>query len=302
MSFELPLPHAIMDLPLEDGSRIRLRRHGNLAGPRILVSHGNGFAADAYVPFWGPLQRDFELVVFDFRNHGQNLPSEPARHTYAQMARDLERVLDGVERAWGKRVSIGAFHSMSARTAMKHAIEIGWRWDALALFDPPSFPPVGHATYEIMLKFETRLASYARGRRARFADPAELAAEYRASRATAKWIEGAHELMARAVLRRDGDGWVLSCAPELEARIYEEATTLHLWPRGDQFAGPLKLIIADPELRQGPPTGAANQALARENGIDFVAVQDTGHMLQIERPDICREALLAFIAGHGIKA
>lgn len=301
MPFELPLPHAIMDLPMEDGSRIRLRRHGNLAGPRILVSHGNGFAADAYVPFWGPLQRDFELVVFDFRNHGQNLPSDPARHTYAQMARDLERVIVGVERTWGKRVSIGAFHSMSARTAMKHAIEIGWRWDALALFDPPSFPPVGHATYEVMLKFETRLASYARGRRARFADPAELAAEYRASRATAKWVEGAHELMARAVLRREGDGWVLSCAPELEARIYEEATTLHLWPRGDQFAGPVKLIIADPELKQGPPTGAANQALARENGIDFVAVQDAGHLLQIERPDICREALLAFIAGHGIK-
>ena len=302
MPFELPLPHAIMDLPMEDGSRIRLRRHGNLAGPRILVSHGNGFAADAYFPFWGPLQRDFELVVFDCRNHGQNLPSEPARHTYAQMARDLERVLDGVERTWGKRVSIGAFHSMSARTAMKHAIEIGWRWDALALFDPPSFPPVGHPTYEIMLKFETRLASYARGRRARFSDPAELAAEYRASRATAKWVEGAHELMARAVLRREGNGWVLSCAPELEARIYEEASTLHLWPRGDQFAGPVKLIAADPELQQGPPTGAANQALARENGIDFVAVQGAGHMLQIERPDICREALLAFIAGHGIKA
>ena len=302
MPFELPLPHAIMDLPMEDGSRIRLRRHGNLAGPRILVSHGNGFAADAYFPFWGPLQRDFELVVFDCRNHGQNLPSEPARHTYAQMARDLERVLDGVERTWGKRTSVGAFHSMSARTAMKHAIEIGWRWDALALFDPPNFPPVGHPTYDAMLKFETRLSSWARGRRARFADPAELAAEYHASRATAKWVEGAHELMARAVLRRDGDGWVLSCAPELEARIYEEATTLHLWPRGDEFAGPVKLIIADPELQQGPPTGAANRALARENGIDFVAVQGAGHLLQIERPDICREALLAFIAAHGIKA
>ncbi|SRR5579885_1805886 len=302
MRFELPLPHAILAMPMEDGSHIRLRRHGNLAGPRLYLSHGNGFAADAYFPFWGPLQRDFELVVFDFRDHGQNLPGDPARHTYAQMARDLERVLDGAERTWGRRTSVGVFHSMSARTAMKHAIEIAWRWDALALFDPPNFPPPGHALYDAMLKFETRLSAFARARRARFADPEELAAEYRASRAAARWVEGAHELMARAVLRRDGEGWVLSCAPELEARIYEEASTLHLWPMGSQFAGPTKLIGADPELRQGPPTGAANQALARENGIDYVAVQGSGHLLQIEQPDICREALLAFMAQHGIRA
>jgi pimeloyl-ACP methyl ester carboxylesterase len=107
--------------------------------------------------------------------------------------------------------------------------------------------------------------------------------------------------MARSVLRRDGAGWVLSCAPELEARIYEEASKLNLWPQGKEFAGPTKLIGADPELQQGPPTGAANEALARENGIDYVAVQGTGHLLQIERPDICCEALLAFIAAHGIK-
>ncbi len=147
MALVPPLPHAILDLPMEDGSHIRLRRHGNLAGHRLLVSHGNGFAADAYLPFWAPLLRDYELVAFDGRNHGQNLPSDPARHTYGQMARDLDRVLDGVALAWGRRKSAGIFHSMSARVAMKHAIDTGWRWDALALFDPPNFPPAGHAFY-----------------------------------------------------------------------------------------------------------------------------------------------------------
>jgi hypothetical protein len=37
----------------------------------------------------------------------------------------------------GERPTAGLFHSMSAWTAMKHALEIGWRWDALVLFDPP---------------------------------------------------------------------------------------------------------------------------------------------------------------------
>ena len=303
MPFALPLPHAILDLPMADGARIMARRHGNLSSAtRLLVSHGNGFAADGYLPFWGPLQRDFELVVFDFRNHGRNLPSDPTHHHYAQMARDLDRVLDGVDRAWGSRTSVGVFHSMSARAAMKHAIEIGWRWHALALFDPPNFPPEGHALYEPMLKFEGRLGAWARGRRQRFGDPAELAQEYRGSRAAAHWVEGAHELMARAQLRRDerGGGFVLACAPELEAKIYEEARTLDLWPRGEAFAGPVKLFGADPAHPHGPPTGRANQALAAENGIAYAAIPDTGHLLQIERPDACREALLAFLAAHGI--
>jgi len=301
MAFVPPLPHAIVDLPMADGSLIRVRRHGNLAGHRLLVSHGNGFAADAYLPFWAPLLRDWEVVVFDCRNHGQNLPSDPAHHTYAQMTRDLDCVLDGVALAWGSRKSAGAFHSMSARVAMKHAIEIGWRWDALALFDPPNFPPAGHALYDTMRDFEDKLAGWARNRRARFADPAELAAEYRDARGTANWVEGEHELMARSVSRRDDDGgYVLACAPALEAAIYLEARTLDLWPRGDRFAGPVKLIGADPACPYGPPTGRVNQAYAGENGVDYVAVLGARHMLQIERPDICREALLAFLAANGM--
>ena len=304
MSFALPVPHAIMDLPMADGAPIRLRRHGNLAGARLYISHGNGFAADAYFPFWGPLQRAFDLVVFDCRNHGQNPPSDPAHHDYAHMAGDLERVLDGAERAWGKRTSIGVFHSMSGRAAMKHAIEIGWRWDALALFDPPNFPPAGHRLYDPMLKFERRLAEWARGRRARYDDPAQLEQEFLASRAAANWVEGALALIARAVLRRDAaaGGWVLSCAPALEARIYDEAVTLDLWPKAADFAGPTKLFGADPALAHGPPTAAANQALAQENGIDYAAIAGTGHLLQIERPDACRAALLAFLAANRIAA
>lgn len=291
----------MVDVAMEDGSRIRLRRHGNLAGARILISHGNGFAVDGYYPFWAELLRDFEVVPFDFRNHGQNLPSDPAHHHYAQMARDLDRVLDGVASAWGRKPTVGAFHSMSGRAAMKHAVEIGWRWDGLALFDPPNFPPPDHALFDKMRRFEDRLAAWARGRRARFADPSELADEYLASRAAASWVAGTHELMARAVLRRDGDGWTLVCAPALEAAIYAENSSLHLWPRADAFAGPVKLIGADPAIPYGPPTGLINAALGLENGYDHVAIPGAGHMMQIETPQPCVAALTAFLAAHRIK-
>ena len=211
MLFDLPAPSLAFDVALEDGANIRVRRHGNPQGPRILLSHGNGFAADAYFPFWRLLLDRYDLVVFDFRNHGQNVPAEPPRHTYAQLSRDLERVAQEVGARLGAGKTIGLFHSMSARTAMKHAIEIGWRWDALMLFDPPDVPPPGHPTYAAMEVFERRLTEFAGNRRRQFASVQELTDEYLQSRATRNWVPGAHELMARSVLRKnpEGEGFVL---------------------------------------------------------------------------------------------
>ena len=229
MNFVVPVPSATFDVVLEDGAKIRVRRHGNPDGVRLLVTHGNGFAADAYFPFWQHLISKYEVVVFDFRNHGQNVPVEPSNHNYAQLTRDLERVVREVSLQLGKKKTAGIFHSMSGRTAMKHAIEIGWRWDALVLVDPPNVPPVGHPNYESMRIFENRLTEWANNRRRRFASVEDLATEYLQSRATSRWVPGAHELMARSVLRKnpDGEGYVLVCAPENEAAIYTEALVLN---------------------------------------------------------------------------
>ena len=109
MSFIVPPPHAIFDVPLDDGASIRLRRHGNPDGMRLLITHGNGFAADGYFPFWQHLTSDYDLVVFDFRNHGQNIPVQPSNHYYAQLTRDLERVLDAVSARWATRGLLGSF-------------------------------------------------------------------------------------------------------------------------------------------------------------------------------------------------
>ena len=193
---------------------------------------------------------------------------------------------------------------LSGRTAMKHAIEIGWRWDGLVLFDPPNVPPVGHPRYQAMEVFENKLTEWALGRRQRFASIDELASDYRKSRATQGWVPGAHELMARSVLRQspDGDGYALVCAPENEAAIYAEALTLNLWPRASEFGGPVKLIGADPNLKGAPATAQTNQALGTENGYDYAFVPGTGHLLQIEKPAECARLVEEFIASCGIRS
>jgi len=287
---------------MSDGATIRVRQHGNIHGPRILMSHGNGFAIDGYIAFWQPLAAKFELIIFDFRNHGHNPPSPAVHHHYAQMADDVEHIVHGVNDRLGDKPAIGAFHSMSARAAMKHAVETGWRWQALALFDPPNMPPPGHPQYAAMSAFEDKLVQFARTRRSRFDDPSELAEYYASSRAHCRWVEGAHAAMARAVLRRDPqhDDWTLVCPGEFEASIYAAASTLNLWPMASEFGGPVALIGSDAERPGPPPTGAANRALASEGGYWYRAITGTGHLLQIEKPEECRAAMLAFLGESGV--
>jgi pimeloyl-ACP methyl ester carboxylesterase len=288
-----------------DGAIITVRRHGRPDGVRLYLSNGNGFAIDGYYPFWGPLAERFELIVFDFRNHGWNPPATSGKdgHTYAQMTLDLERVRRGVDARLGPRPGVGVFHSMSARTAMKHALELGFRWEALILFDPPNVPPPGHRVYDAMDLFERRLAEWATRRQRHFDDPSELARQYAQTRAHSTWVAGAHALMARAVLRREAGatGWELACAPELEASIYLQAMTLNLWPPAAAYGGPVKMIAADPKAPGAPAPAFANEALAEEHGYVYEAIPGTGHLLQIQKPEECRRAMLEVLARHGIR-
>lgn len=304
MSLHVPAPLSAFDLTMDDGAVIKVRRHGNVQGPRLFISHGNGFAVDAYLCFWRPLLENYELIVFDFRNHGYNALTALKNHNYAQMARDVERIYTDISARLGPKTSIGVFHSMSARAAMKHAVEIGWRWDALLLYDPPNVPPPGHAVYDAMEVFEKRLVKWASNRRDRYADPSELAREYAETRAHSNWVAGTHELMARSVLHREEESrdWVLTCPKEYEASIYSEATTMNLWPRYEEYGGPVKLIGADPDLKGGPPTALANRALHDEYGYIYEAIPGTGHLLQIQKPLECVRAMTSFLAECGIRA
>ena len=216
-------------------------------------------------------------------------------HHYQQMAADLACVHATVEDRLGPKSTVGVFHSMSARAAMKNALDMGSPFDALILFDPPSVPPSGHPLYEAMRGFELKLVNWASERPEAFSSPQDLQNIYAEARGSANWMPQAHADMARAVLRADGQGgYGLSCQRELEASIYLAALTLDLWPRADALGVPAKLIGADPE-GAGPPTGRANQALAGEGAYVYEAIQGAGHLLQIERPEDCREAMLSFL-------
>ncbi len=288
---------------MADGAQIVVRRHGDPdARLRIFASHGNGFAIDGYLPFWQLLCPRYDVVVFDMRNHGRNPPSETPNHDYDHMARDIGEVHTAISEQFGAKPSVGAFHSMSGRAAMKDAVETGWRWDALVLFDPPDIPPKGHRLYDMMVKFEYRLADWAKARPSWFSDPSEQEAEYASGRAARKWIAGAHGLMARSILRPAEDGWELCYPGGIEAETYVANIQMGLWPKASEFGGPVLLVGADADVGRPSPTATANKAMAEEGGYDYIAIPGTSHMLQLEKPEACVRVMENYLAGHGLAA
>src|SRR6185437_10104082 len=106
MSVAVPAPHAVVEAVGEDRARLRVRRHGVAHGPRLLISHGNGFGIDGYFHFWRRFLDAFDIVVFDMRNHGQNAGlsprADPARHDYAHMTGDLDAICRAVSDEFGE--------------------------------------------------------------------------------------------------------------------------------------------------------------------------------------------------------
>jgi pimeloyl-ACP methyl ester carboxylesterase len=300
--FIVPAPHEILDLTMEDGALIRVRRHGNIEGPRLILAHGNGFAIDAYYPFWKLLTDRYDVVLYDQRNHGHNPRHDDiSHHDVPYFVRDMDRVIDGVRNAFGEKPTAGMFHSISGVSAIAHALEFGWRWEALVLFDPPLVPSPGHRCHEVARDFELMLAAWSKDRPERFKSPDELASQFIASKSLNRWVEGAHALIARSILREDREAgdWVLCCPPAGESQVYATNSTLDLCPRLSALTGPFKIIASDPDDAHARAPGFVNRALYEDFGHAYEAVPGTTHMLQLEKPEDCARIATAFLEEMG---
>jgi pimeloyl-ACP methyl ester carboxylesterase len=298
----VPEPRLAFDLTMADGAVIRVRRHGNPDGPRLVLSHGNGFAIDGYLPFWSELAAGYDLVLYDQRNHGRNPRHDVAHHDVPHFVSDMGEVRAGIAATLGAKPSVGMFHSISAIAAIWDALENGMRWDALVLFDPPLFPPLGDGFHEVARAFDAEMSNWAATRPDRFADPAALAAALKTSYRLRRWVDGAQDLMARSILRPDGatGEWVLCCPRDGESRVYITDPGVDLWSRLDRLAGPVVFICSDPDQDDALAPGKVNREMHARFGHRYEMVPATNHLLQIEKPGECARLARAFLAEHGL--
>jgi pimeloyl-ACP methyl ester carboxylesterase len=299
-----PPPHQTLELRMEDGAIIFVRQYGKPELPRLVLSHGNGLAIDGYLPFWSLLCDRYEVIVFDFRQHGRN-PSNPAwAHDWPTFIKDMEEIWQAIDRHFGGKPTAGVFHSMSAIGAILHTLEYGRRWELLALFDPPLTAREGHPLRALNSPAKQDLTARARRRREHYSSPEEFAQQLAAVPIFRRWVPQAYGLMARATLRPDeasGD-WTLACPRALEARIFETTADPSIWPRMAKLPVPVELIGADPDAADAGPPALIARAIATELPIEYEAIADTSHFLQIERPRECVRVTEDFLIRHGFTA
>ena len=157
-----------------------------------MLSHGNGFAIDAYYPFWSWFTNDF-----DCRNHGRNPVGERRAHNFANFVTDADRVLADIDRRFGPKPKIGIFHSLAALTALQQAIR-GHAFAALMLFDPPICKP--GVFPERLVDVGTQLGDVAGHRRFQFQSPEAYAENLAGKPVFERLTPAAVDLFARATL------------------------------------------------------------------------------------------------------
>jgi len=148
------------DVRLDAETVTTLRQHGNPSGPRLVISHGSGLAVDLYYPFWLLLADDFDLMVYDLRNHGWNSVGAQRDHNIPTLIHDHDVVLESIDRVYGSKPTVGIFHSLATVVTLLSFSRI---YSALVLFDPPLTKP-GASQIELHEAAE-RAAAMIRNRR-----------------------------------------------------------------------------------------------------------------------------------------
>ena len=294
--WELPEPLSVHEVRVDDETVITVRRHGNPDGPRLILSHGNGLAIDLYYPFWSLLTGDFDVIVYDLRNHGWNKITSLEGHHIPTLAADHDRILEAVNLHFGEKPTVGVFHSVSALVSLL-SLARGSGYSALVLFDPPLCKPGrGYEDFDIVA---ANTAALARRRTERFRSMEQLMEVLPISPLYRRVVPGVFDLVARTTLRSsdDGQGYQLRCPREYEARMIEYAGVYAMGVDFDSLHCPVKVIGADPTL---PFSYLPTLDLSDIQSIGYDFLPDATHFLQLEQPAECVETMLAFLGEVGV--
>ncbi len=294
--WEVPEPLTVRPEPMSDGTVILLRRYGNPRGHRLVVTHGNGLAVDLYYPFWSLLLDDYDLVVYDLRNHGWNQVGAIEGHNMPSFVNDHDRIMAAIDHHFGEKPKVGVFHSVSALVSLLSPTK-GHAFAGRFLFDPPLCKP--GRSYQQMEEVANGMAMMTRRRTERFPTREDFSFLLKLTPLFSRVVPGVLELVSKTTLRQDegGEGYLLRCPREYEARIVEYAGVFSVMVDFGSLASPTKVLGADPTL---PHSYLPTLDLSDILTVDYDFLPDATHFLQLEDPQSCASAVRQF-AGRVFK-
>ncbi|MDE0022832.1 MAG: alpha/beta hydrolase [Spirochaetaceae bacterium] len=302
--WEIPDPLAVREVRLDKDTVIALRRHGNPNGSRLVLGHGSGLAIDLYYPFWSLLTDEFDLILYDLRNHGWNTVGPRARHNIPTLIHDHEHILEEIDRHFGDKPKVGVYHSVSALIALLssattqiRAIDDRRPLAAQVLLDPTLCKPgTSQLEFEVAA---TRAAEAIRRRGYRFQSRDAFVELLSFFPAFARVVPGVRELMARTTLRRSSNGqdYELRCPREYEAQIMQYTRIYCVLVDLGQLACPTKVIGSDPTL---PYAYLPTLDLADMADVDYDFLPETTHLFPLEKPAECAALIRDFLQSNGL--
>lgn len=289
--WSVPEPRSVHEVKVDEESSILLRRHGNPDGTRLILSHGNGLAIDFYYPFWSLLTDDFDLIVYDMRNHGWNSVGGLENHSVPTLVGDHDRILEEIGRQFGQKPQVGVFHSLSGLTPLISESK-GSDYSALVLFDPPLCKP--GRNFRDFEEAANRMAKSARRRSHQFKTKSAFTELFGIFPTYKAAVPGTVDLLADSTLREspDGEGFELRCPREYEAQIIDYASVFGAFIDFSKIRCPVKVLGADPTL---PYSYLPSLNLSDISSVDYDFLPDATHFLQLEQPEECVAVMRDFI-------
>ena len=139
----LPEPDSVCEVVTTTAASRSCGGTGTRTASGCCSATATGSQSICTIRFWSRLADEFDLLVYDLRNHGWNAVGGTPGAQHAQSA-DQEQVIAEVARRYGGRPTVGVFHSLSALTALlSSALGVGGSGNVSAwvLFDPPLYRP-----------------------------------------------------------------------------------------------------------------------------------------------------------------
>lgn len=252
---------------------------------------------DLYYPLWSRFLDAFDVVLFDCRNHGWNPVGRKADHNPATFARDLDELIaPAIDRRFGKKPTVGIFHSLSALVSL--LLPSGGAWFAgLILFDPPVCRPgdsqVQFDAFAEQTAHQTLIRARVFPTREGFVELLALAPVLRGCDPRLL------PLFAETALRpqQADSGFELRCPPAYEAQALRFMSAYAVLADIEGMKCPVKVIGGDPTLPSSYlPSFDINEVVS----VDYDFIPEVGHLAPLLAPEKCHELGLEFMEQRGL--
>ncbi len=250
-------------------------------GPLLVLAHATGFHGMVWTPLAKLLSDRFHCVSFDFRGHGKSRLVDGADLAWRSFGDDLIAVIDHLSPDQPVRV---AGHSMGgaaiAFAASKHPERFVSAW---------AFEPILYRRVEN--RPPSPISEGARKRRADFASRDEAFANYKAKPPLNLLTDEALRCYVDHGFDDTEDGITISCRPETEAQVYENASC-----GGDEAAVAMTVRFGLAAGSDGRgPGDLARDVAPRADHLTLIET-DLTHFGPLENPEFVAEEIRRWFA------